>query len=222
MKQKKKEICYPIFLQVSQFTKDNFWIFIFEDLAFGITPFGTYIDNSKTIHSRLKGKQFNYNFSNKTSKEIYNDLIDIFKNKLKIFSKLDYYIQKTQFDKMLEEKNKDWKDIKKKNIKDILIENYVIEMKQKYSLSVSQTQKLLHCILLGFNFKLLINKDVNYDSEECKIKNISSIQIQPLKLLRILKSNDDKYYNITTDDFLKLNLKDYWSKFLYNSTIEYT
>ena len=32
------ELLYPIFLEASKHTKDTFWKYIFEDLAYGRTP----------------------------------------------------------------------------------------------------------------------------------------------------------------------------------------
>jgi hypothetical protein len=39
----KKEIIYPIFLECCQYADDTFWENIFEDLAYGKSPYGTYI-----------------------------------------------------------------------------------------------------------------------------------------------------------------------------------
>ena len=39
----KKEIVYPIFLECFQYITDKFWLNIFEDLAYGKAPYGTYI-----------------------------------------------------------------------------------------------------------------------------------------------------------------------------------
>ena len=39
----KKDIVYPGFIECLQFTEDIFWENIFEDLAYGKTPYGTYI-----------------------------------------------------------------------------------------------------------------------------------------------------------------------------------
>lgn len=127
---KKKKILYPIFLEVSQLSKDIFWIYLFENLAYGITPFGTYIDNN-IIYCRIKGKQFNFNFNNKTSINIFKLLKKLLQDKLKLTSEIDYYSKKKKFDNLLKsQKYANWKEIKKKNIRDILIENYVIEIKK--------------------------------------------------------------------------------------------
>ena len=42
----KKEIVYPVFLECCEFSVDSFWENIFEDLAYGKTPYGTYINKN--------------------------------------------------------------------------------------------------------------------------------------------------------------------------------
>jgi hypothetical protein len=90
----------------------------------------------------------------------------------------------------------EWVDIKKKNIKNSLIENYVIEMKQKYNLTENQMKKLLSDIHLGFQFKLLTNKDVEYDIENCKITNIQGFEF----------NNKKVKFKTTIDTQMKLNI----------------
>jgi hypothetical protein len=39
----KREIAYPVFLEACQYTEDAYWENIFEELAYGKAPYGTYI-----------------------------------------------------------------------------------------------------------------------------------------------------------------------------------
>lgn len=204
----KNEIIYPIFLEVSQLCVDLFWMYLFEDLSYGICPFGTYIDEN-IIYCRFKGKQFNFSFKDKPIEKIHTDLISIFKNRLKIMSKIDYLELRSDFNHLLRGyKNKEWKDIKKKNIKDLLIEDYVLRMKKKHNLTIQQSQKLLSNILIGFNFKLITNNDIQYDSDLGYITDINGIDHtncidipiidtydQYLDSKQIMKENWDKYIN---------------------------
>ena len=131
MKTGKNEILFPIFLQASLQTQDSFWIYLFEDLAYGICPFGSFIDKD-TVCCKFKGKQFNFKFSDKTPEDIFEQLYELFRTKLNVCSSSDYYTKRLKFNDILENKHAQWKDIKKKNIKDIFIENYVIDMKKTY------------------------------------------------------------------------------------------
>ena len=60
----KREIIYPIFLECCQFTDDKFWENVFEDLAYGKTPYGTYISKDFLCCS-YKKKEFSYKIEKK-------------------------------------------------------------------------------------------------------------------------------------------------------------
>jgi hypothetical protein len=112
------ELLYPFLIECCKYTEDRFWKSIFEDLAYGITPSGTYI-NKDFLMCNYKDKEFTYKIQNKNSKEIYDELFNIFKSKLCLVSR-DEIINKK---KIIEDKYSNhlyeyvyWSDIKKKNI----------------------------------------------------------------------------------------------------------
>ena len=73
------KLVYPIFLECCKYTKDNFWKYIFEDLAYKKTPYGIYI-YCDYICCNYKGKEFNYKIDNaKDSKELFGDIYRLFK-----------------------------------------------------------------------------------------------------------------------------------------------
>ena len=39
----KNELVYPIFLKCCEISDDDFWKYVFEELAYGRSPYGTYI-----------------------------------------------------------------------------------------------------------------------------------------------------------------------------------
>ena len=136
---------------------------------------------------------------------------------MNILSKIDYLTQRTNFDQILQTiSNKEWKDIKKKNIKDILIENFVITLKQKYSLTNQQTQKLLNLIIIGFNFKIIGNTDIEYDSINCKILNIKGIDFQTLNNKKIISSLGIPKVVYENQSLEKQKMSDLWVKYIHN------
>ena len=70
-------------------------------------------------------------------------------------------------------KNMEWENIKKKSLKDILFQNYLIHMKETYELRDVQIKKLYNLINLGLMLKSIKNSDIIY--EEGKIKDIKGI-----------------------------------------------
>ena len=120
----KKEILYPVFLECLKFINDSFWENIFEDLAYGKTPYGTYI-NKDFLCCNYKNKEFSYKIEKKDPKTLYNDIYSLLGKKLGILSIRDKTNRQIDFQNIeneLKECRKNWSNIRKKNIKDLLIE----------------------------------------------------------------------------------------------------
>lgn len=215
MKIQRKELLYPVFIKATKLVDDMFWFYLFEDLAYGICPFGTFIDPDKqSLKCNFKGKQFNFIFKDKTPEEIVENLIQLLSNKLNICSKVEYLKKRIKFGKSLELSYENWKDIKKKNIKDILLENYVITLKKKYDLTPTQTKKLFSVINMGFMFKLITNSHVVYDSDKSIIIDIKGLDIQEMINNNVSLSLSDNYKLDKTGEPEKLSVKSMWSKFI--------
>lgn len=207
------ELLYPFLIECCKYTEDRFWKSIFEDLAYGITPSGTYI-NKDFLMCNYKDKEFTYKIQNKNSREIYDDLFNIFKSKLCLVSR-DEIINKK---KIIEDKYSNhlyeyvyWSDIKKKNIKELMIERYAIEMKNNYNLTHAQTKYLVSIIFLAFVFKIFTSNDI--EIENGKILNIKGLEYESGKI--ILKKNIyDIKVNICPQIIVDKKMSDEWEKYL--------
>ena len=82
----KKELIYPFFLECCQFTKDLFWVTIFENLAYGEAPYGTYISKGYLCCS-FKNKKFTYKIERKDAEILYRDIHNLLTNKVGILSR---------------------------------------------------------------------------------------------------------------------------------------
>ena len=100
-----KKIVYPIFLECCQYTNDIFWENIFENLAYGKPPYGSYISKNFLCCS-YEQKEFNYKIEKKDSKTVYEEVFSLLTNRLGIFS------HQEKVKKINDIKN--WNDIKKK------------------------------------------------------------------------------------------------------------
>jgi len=124
-----------------------------------------------------KDKAFSYKLLQKNPEELFSDIYKLFKNKLQMFSRDDILQKQYEIDGL----NKkivysSWGDIKRKNIKDTLVENFVLDMKNKYYLTYNQTRDLLNIINVGLIFKYISYKDI--EMIDGKITNISCIEFQ--------------------------------------------
>ena len=210
------EIVYPKFLECCEFTTDNFWKYIFEDLAYGKTPYGTYITKN-FLCCNYKGKDFSYKIDNKKSAEtIYNDIYNILYKKFGLLSENEKLRKRENFDKKEKEiksLNNSWQMIKKKNIKNIIIENYVLNMKKKYSLDNKKTKQLLSIIIIGLILKTINSNDIEYKNN--KIINIKGIHFETNSIIL-----DNDIYNFSlnnsADIIEKKIMSENWDKFINN------
>lgn len=167
----KRDVIYPIFLKCLVFAEDMFWKETFEEFSYGNCVHGAYISKGY-ICSSLKGKEFVYKFADKPETKIYSDITKLLKEKLNIMSKNDKKILIEEFEEVERQlkslKNLEWCNIKKKSVKDIMFQNYLINMKKVYSLRDSQIKKIYNFINLGIMLKSIKNSDIVYESGEIK------------------------------------------------------
>lgn len=209
---KRDLLIYPYFLECSQYTDDSFWKGIFNDLAYGVTPYGTYIVKD-FLTCNFKDREFVYKIQEKDSKELFNDITSIFRNKLSLMSREEIIRRKND---LYNDDNfnlsEDWISIKKKNIKEVMIEKYVMDMKKTYNLSMKQCNYLLSIIFLSFVFKVFGTSDVFI--KEGKIVSIKGLEYSEGKIL--LKKNIlNIQVNISPEIVISKKLmSDEWDRFL--------
>lgn len=210
----KKEIIYPVFLECCELATDTFWVNVFEDLAYGKTPYGTYIHKNFLCCS-YKGKEFSYKIERKDPELLYNDIYSLLTKKLGVISNKEKINKRVNFHETeyrIKEFGKEWGNIKKKNIKDILIERYVIDMKNKYLLSIKQAKYLQSIIFIALVFKVIVSKDICY--ENGKIYKIEGIEFSRKNIH--IKRNIYKIDMGISPEILveKKAIADNWEKYL--------
>lgn len=210
----KKEIIYPIFLECCTFATDKFWENIFDDLSYGKTPYGTYI-NKNFLCCSYKNKEFSYNIERKDPKELYLDIYNLLTKKLGILSHKEKIKKRTDFhntESKIKECRQSWGNIRKKNIKDLFIELYAIDMKNKYTLTIKQTKYLLSVIFIAIMFKVITPKDINY--ENGRIQNIDGIEFTKNKII-IKRNIYNMEVNFSTEVFDdKKIMSENWEKYI--------
>lgn len=216
----RRDILYPIFLECCSYTEDDFWKYIFEDLAYGICPYNTYISKG-SIQSNIKGHEFSYKINNDTNPEkVYTDVIRLFNKKLDLGSKEDNIKKRLKFDKMRENNKVDgWCNVKKKSVKSYAIENYVIDIKRKFNLNISQSKKILFIISILIVFNIIHSSSIIYSKGKItEIKNlkynsgnlfVGDTEIKNMKSLYLLITEENKELN---HEIVKAKLSDEWKK----------
>jgi hypothetical protein len=160
-----KEIVYPFFFECCQFCINDYWIHIFENLAYGIPP-----ENCKIIKGKncdlFSYKNISIPIKRDEPEAIYDQFMDIFVNELNLDEK--------QEDNLIIQYKK-WIDIRKKNLKTILLENYVLRFQNTHKISIEEVRKLFYQINMAISFKIINNKDIHLANNE--ISNITGVEI---------------------------------------------
>ena len=204
------KLIYPVFLSCCEFSKDNFWKFIFEDLAYGNCPYGTYIIKNYMC-CNYKGKEFSYKIDpKKDPKIIYEDIYDILHNKFGLLSNKDkkhnrelFFSKGKEDDEIL--------TIKKKYIRLVLVEEFIENMTKKYKLPFKKMCELYSTIILGLSLKS-INKN-SIVIKDNSIKSIEGINFTKGKItynLNIYNRINRPSVVIKDSNYLS----DYWFKYL--------
>ena len=156
---------FPIFLECKEWTLDPYWQEIFIQCSMGKFPRGLRMvkDGSLVVFS---GKTREIVSLEGETLDIFKTMIKIFKEKLGLVSDRDIQKQKKE---VLELKKKlkegcggTWKQIKPKQIRNVLLLNFVINCQKKYNLPQKITDQLASYIRLGFIFKTITSDDINY------------------------------------------------------------
>lgn len=210
----KKEIIYPVFLECCQYADDAFWENVFEGLAYGKAPYGTYI-NKNFLCCSYKNKEFSYKIERKESDELYNDIYNLLTNKLGILSNKEKIKKRTDFnntESRIKECRQEWGNIRKKNLKDLLVERYVVDMKNEHSLTIKQAKYLLSVLFIAIVFKVITSEDIEYS--DGKIQNINGIEFSKKKI-EIKRNIYDISIDFSPENFdNKKLMSENWDKYL--------
>ena len=212
----KKEILYPFFIECCQYACDNYWETIFQELAYGKTPYGSYISKD-FLCCNYKNKEFIYKIEKKEPKIIYDEVYSLLFNKLGLLSYQQKIQKRSDFndiEDIIRVSRGSWNAIKKKNMKDLLIEKYIIDMKNKYDLTASQCKSLLSTIFVALMFKAITPKDIVYENRV--ITNIHGITFSKSKI-HINRNIFIPISNVKTDIiFDNISIIETWDKYIYD------
>lgn len=208
-----KKILYPIFLKLSSKMTDNFWRYVYEDLSYGKTPYGLYIQDEYLV-CYIKNKEFSYRINDSTEESL-EELHVLLKKRAGILSEKDKIEDR---ETLLNEKIEQTKSIHKKTYRDNLIQNYIIRQGKKYNIKTDVLKNLLSFLSNAFLFKIITLQDIQF-----KLDQIESIQGIIFKKNKILIQHDlfSNIHNtsIVEDELRKQNVLELWGQFL--NGIEY-
>jgi|LauGreDrversion2_6_1035139.scaffolds.fasta_scaffold00703_6 hypothetical protein len=210
----KKTIFYPIFIKCLAFINDPFWRFVYEDMAYGRCPYGLYLQKNYLCCS-IKNKEFSYKIEpEKNPEEIYNETYSLLKQRVGLLSEKEKLAQREKaFRNRLTNKKDEWVSVKKKMIRDTLLENFVLQKSNNFDLSVNVAKKILSLLIIGLMFKTLNSKDIFYSNGF--IQDINGFVFQPKKVFITKNIYSNKTLKSTEEDNSTIKLMNsYWPQYL--------
>lgn len=211
----KRELLYPIFLETCKYTEDGFWKQVFEDLAYGKTPYGSYI-NKGFLCCNYKGKEFSYKIDSSDSQKLFEDVFELLSKKLGVESSADKSRKIRDFQKIQEEimeiRNSKWSGIKKKSTRDAIIENFIVEMKKEWNLPDSEARRLNSLISVGLLFKTISSKDIDYQNG--RINSIENIVFTEGSVDYDFKTESTEIPSYTLVFQEKVSFIELWTKYI--------
>lgn len=183
------EVNYPIFLACAGWTADPYWKRIFEGLSVNQPPRGVIVsDANKTLYCTYKNKEFNYQFDEfeegeeKSDETIYNELTELFTDKLKLSSSQDQVDRRNKIQYLkqcLQDKSEN--DVQKQRRK-VLRDQHILEFLQrqskKFRLTQIQQERLSLLVNLSLTFKLITDNDFVYEDDSDKLSNINGLEFE--------------------------------------------
>ena len=176
-RRRKKKILNPIFAECFKIATDPFWKDKFEKASYGKFPRGFSYNKGYLIYKR--GAKNDSVAIPESPHEAYSVCVFFFHDAAKIYSDQDRkQIKEEEYQLQLLDqlKEKTWAKTLKRQ-KEILVEIYVHELKDKYKLSVNATRKLEDLVNVGILFNHF-NKD-NIILEDGMIKEIKGLEFNP-------------------------------------------
>lgn len=176
---KEKDVVYNVLQECFNLETDIAWKEIFNNMSRGICPKGIMIQNGTIIGSISKKNSSKYSFLNQNPQDIIDNIKSLYSNLINIQS--DNTKRNKEFDDINDLYNDfinmDWKSIKKKALKDMLIQNYVIDLKYKHNLK-SVIAKSGYDTICNALYIYKTHKNIDVEYSEGKIISIKDITIE--------------------------------------------
>ena len=130
----------------------------------GKMPYGIHCNDNTTLTTHYKNKNFYYIFADKNPDIIFEELKELFIINFGLRSELDIKLYKkqlvTNLKHITENRDNNWKSIRRDSIKNTILIQYVISMKKKHNLTKQITSRLLQDIREYLEIKIITSEDI--------------------------------------------------------------
>lgn len=172
----KRDVVNPIFLTCKEHCPNEYWKGVFEDLAYGKYPKQIYVSGGYMQNSNRKKLSFYYNLkSGRNPKFIAEEVIELLTNNTDLISSDEIKKKKDINEQYKRDLWSQWKDIKRKYIKDVLLMEYCLELRKTYGWSLKKATDVFQALTL----RVYGGQLTEIKMSQRKIESITGMEIQP-------------------------------------------
>lgn len=206
-----------IFQKCSEMTDDEFWRVLFTDAARNKLPKGFFLGPKQLTYRN--GNKIHHCVIPKSPRTAYEVLMSFFRNIGCINSERDILNNKEEERNALThcEVIKSWKDIKKKKVKENLINKFISRKVKEHNMDEEKQKTFMTTVYKGFLWNLFKNieivdgeissiKELNYDKET------DTFSIPEIKVKNEIPDSRDLYY--PSHDKKRISLYRLWVNFI--------
>lgn len=171
------DVIYQVLMECADIVQDDFWRQFYKDMSSGKGTRGIYISNGIIKTSNKRGG-FSYSITDKAPEVIIRELHYLLTTHTSICSRKDINKKLKLLEELEEELNQydqsKWTSIKRKNIRNMLIVNYIIHLKCLHGFTWSKAENAFKVIMNAFESKTHSSKDIEYS--DGKITDINGFE----------------------------------------------
>lgn len=179
--------CLLLFTRTAKTPSDNIKC-LFQNLAYGTPPYGTYFNNNGYLCCKLRKREFSIDCNQYDVPTLTTLIPQVFEPIIASHPTHPSHFSNTISRSSNNAHSNSWRYIRKQNIRHNYLCNYIHRMSQIYNLDSRECKELLHTIVLALFFKLIHPHDIHMSNNQ--IDNIKGISFTPLPSLSSSQPTD--------------------------------
>jgi hypothetical protein len=144
----KRDVVNPIFLQCKEFCPNEYWKGVFDDLAYGKYPKQMYVSGGYIQSANRKKTSFFYHIKDKPLPRLTEEVIDLLTHHTDLISSDEIQKKKNFNEQYKRDGWAQWKDIKRKYVKDVLLMEFCLDLRKDYSWSLKKATDVFQALSL--------------------------------------------------------------------------
>jgi hypothetical protein len=171
----KRDVIHPIFITCKEECTNEYWKGVFDDLAYGKYPKQIYVSSGMIQSSSKKKLSFCYVFKNKKPHQIIKDVVELLTNYTDLISSDEIKQKKNVNEQYKKDVWHQWKDIKRKYIKDVLLMEYCLDLRKTYNWTLRKATQVYQALSL----RVYGSQLTDIKLMDGRIESVTGMQLTP-------------------------------------------